>query len=175
MIKIIDNFLSSNEVSELYDALWKSDWFLQGTDYALSDRDDRGWSFTKYFDPSVEKNTIYQRLLDKIKALPELSEYECKRSLRNAYKFGDVIGLHRDLGYDITALIFGNDKWKINWGSETIFTNEESDDAEIIQSVIPKPGRLIIFDSNIPHTGRVPSSLFPHYRYSLVFNFNKTI
>ena len=98
MIKILDNFLSSEEVLELHEELWKSDWYLAGTDYALNDRTERGWSFTKYFDPSKEKNIIYQKILDKIYLLPELSDYQCARTLKNAYKFGDVIGVHRDLG-----------------------------------------------------------------------------
>lgn len=173
MIEVFDSFLNDEEISELYDELWNADWYLQGTDYSLADRNDRGWSLTKYFKVEDEKSTIYSRILDKILLLPILNgKYKCTRTLRNAYKFGDVIGLHKDLGYTLTALVFGNKEWNINWGSETIFTNEESPNAEIIKSVIPKPGRLVIFDSNIPHTGRVPSSLFPHYRYSVAYNLN---
>ena len=175
MIKVFDNFLEQNDIETLHKVLWDSDWYLQGTDYPMSDLNQRGWAFIKYMNLDEEKQPIYKKILSKIQNLPELENMVCSRVLRNAYKFSDVIGLHRDTGYDITALVFGNKEWKLNWGSETIFTNEETEDAEIIQSVIPKPGRLLIFDSDIPHTGRVPSSSFPHYRYSLVFNFKKTI
>jgi hypothetical protein len=175
MIKVIDNFLESEEIQKLYEVLWNADWYLQGTDYALNQRNDRGWSLTKYMDLKNEENQIYQEILEKVCQIDELKDLTCSRVLRNAYKFGDVIGLHKDLGYDITVLIFGNHEWKLNWGSETIFTDTESDDAEIIKSVIPKPGRLVMFDSLIPHTGRVPSPAFPHYRYSLVFNFKKNL
>ena len=175
MIKIVDNFLDDKTIHELYDELWNADWYLQGTDYSLSDRNDRGWSLTKYLKLPLQSNSIYDIIYQKVSELPELKDYQLSRVLRNAYKFSDVIGLHRDIGYDITVLIFGNKEWKLNWASETIFTSEESENAEIIKSVIPKPGRLLIFDSNIPHTGRVPSSAFPHYRYSLVYNFKKKL
>lgn len=173
MINVIDNFLDKDEIKELHAVLWNADWYLQGTDYTLDSQDERGWSFTKYMDLDSENKPIYNKIHNKIASLPELQGYKCARVLRNAYKFGDVIGLHKDLGYEITALVFGNKQWKLNWGSETIFTDEESENAEIIKSVIPKPGRVVLFDSLIPHTGRVPNSSFPHYRYSLVFNFKK--
>ncbi len=175
MIKVTDNFLESEEIQKLYEVLWNADWYLQGTDYALNERNDRGWAFIKYMDLKNEENPIYREILEKVCQIDELKDYTCSRVLRNAYKFGDVIGLHKDFGYDITVIVFGNQEWKLNWGSETIFTDTESDDAEIIKSVIPKPGRLVMFDSLIPHTGRVPSPAFPHYRYSLVFNFKKNL
>lgn len=173
MIEVIDNFLDEKEIQSLYDTLWNADWYLQGTDYNLSDRNDRGWSLTKYMNLRDEKNPIYENILNKVSQLTKLQGYTMARCLRNAYKYSDVIGLHKDIGYDITVLLFGNNEWKLSWGSETIFTNEESENSEIIKSVIPKPGRLLMFDSLIPHTGRVPSSSFPHYRYSLVYNFKK--
>ena len=67
-------------------------------------------------------------------------------------------------------MIYGNNNWDANWGSETVFFDKIGSDAEIIKSILPKPGRLVLFDANIPHTGRVPSSMFPNYRYSLVYN-----
>lgn len=172
MIEVIDNFLSEQEINQLYETLWFTDWYLKGTDGPLIDKKNRGWSLTKYFSPN-EEDEIYQKILDRILTIPQLEgKYKCDRALRNAYKFGDVLGIHQDLGFTLTALLFGNNEWDINWGSETIFTSNTNHDCEIVKSVIPKPGRLIVFDSMIPHTGRVPSSLYPHYRYSVVFNLN---
>lgn len=172
MIEVFDNFLDDNEIEELYDVLWNADWYLKGTDYSLSNRNDRGWSLTKYSILEDKSSEIYHKILQKISSHPLINNrYQCARTLRNAYKYGDVLGLHKDEGFDITAMVYGNREWNLNWGSETIFAEEERQDAEIIKSVIPKPGRLVIFDSLIPHTGRVPSSLFPNYRYSVVYNF----
>ena len=107
--------------------------------------------------------------------LPILNNnYECHRNMINAYKYSDVLSIHDDgpiNGFkNITALIYGNSTWDANWGSETVFFDKKGSDAEIIKSILPKPGRLVLFDAGIPHTGRVPSSMFPNYRYSLVYN-----
>jgi SM-20-related protein len=40
----------------------------------------------------------------------------------------------------------------MSYGGETIFTNPER--TEIIHSVIPKPGRALLFDGFIPHCAR---------------------
>ena len=148
MIEVIDNFLTQEEIKILYEEMWYSDWYLIGSDYPNDSIGGQGWSFTKYFDVDKESNQIYRNILNKISELPQIKDkYVCERSLRNAYKFGDLIGLHKDVCYEITALIYGNKEWKINWGAETIFTDSESQDSEIIKSVIPKPGRLVLFDS----------------------------
>jgi SM-20-related protein len=97
----------------------------------------------------------------------------------NAYKYSDVLSIHTDpdiKGFNnITAIIYGNDNWDANWGSETVFFDKTGSDAEIIKSILPKPGRLVLFDAGIPHTGRVPSSAFPNYRYSLVYNLELNV
>lgn len=174
MIQVIDNFLSKNEIEQLYDCLWKQDWNLSATDKGGITREDRGWAMWKILNDKDIFFPFYNSLLNKVLELELLSEgFECKRMLVNAYKFGDVMGIHTDDGFDYTAIIYCNHKWEINWGSETIFVDEDRPDCDIIKSVIPKPGRLVIFDSSIPHTGRVPNSVFPNYRYSLVFNLVK--
>ena len=175
MIEIIDEFLNKTEIDKLYDILWSSDLYLIGIEDHTSNRNDRRWSLSKQIKKEDKDINFFSEILGKILNLPILNnQYECYRNMINAYKYSDVLSIHDDgviNGFNnITALIYGNDNCDANWGSETVFFDKKSSDAEIIKSILPKPGRLVLFDANIPHTGRVPSSIFPNYRYSLVYN-----
>jgi Rps23 Pro-64 3,4-dihydroxylase Tpa1-like proline 4-hydroxylase len=175
MIEIINEFLNKKEIDKLYDILWSSDLYLIGIENHINDRNDRRWSLSKQIKKEDKDIDFFNEILDKILNLSILNnEYDCYRNIINAYKYSDVLSIHDDgvtNGFkNITALIYGNNNWDANWGSETVFFDKIGSDAEIIKSILPKPGRLVLFDANIPHTGRVPSSMFPNYRYSLVYN-----
>ena len=176
-IVVEDNFLTSDEIKLLYDICWNSDLYLKGVEsnYANEDRDSRKWSLTKFIHTYDSNYKFYNLLAKRILQHSSINgKYECFRILLNAYKYSDVLSVHTDVHDNLagckTALIYGNEKWDINWGSETVFLSSMEPDAEILKSVIPKPGRLVMFDADIPHTGRPPVSVFPNYRYSIAFN-----
>ena len=54
---------------------------------------------------------------------------------------------------------------KADWAGETVFYNDQRDD--IIRSVYPRPGRIAVFDSRIPHVSRTPSRNCPMVRYTI--------
>jgi Rps23 Pro-64 3,4-dihydroxylase Tpa1-like proline 4-hydroxylase len=175
MIEIVDGFLNKKEIDKLYDILWYSDLYLKGREQHSEDRTDRRWSLSKEVEKNDKDIIFFTEIKNKILNLPILNnEYYCYRTMINAYKYSDVLSIHDDGNQNgfknITALIYGNSNWDANWGSETVFFDKIGSDAEIIKSILPKPGRLVLFDAKIPHTGRVPSSMFPNYRYSLVYN-----
>jgi len=62
-------------------------------------------------------------------------------------------------------LYYANTDWQINgWHGETLFYN---DDLSIRQALPYVPGRIIVFDGEIPHTIRPQSHIAPHYRFTL--------
>lgn len=81
----------------------------------------------------------------------------------NAMSFGDEGYAHID-GDNITTCIFYiNDGWHSQWSGETVFYSgehtEDYNDAwyynhEIIKSILPRYGRLVVFDGKIPHSVR---------------------
>ena len=97
-----------------------------------------------------------------------LDHKDFKKCLYNCFSYSDSPRVHIDSHSDkgLTYLIYLNEYWDVNMGGETVFV---SDDGEIIQSVTPKPGRLIKFQSNILHLGRPPVKHANTNRYSLVF------
>lgn len=172
-IKVYDNFLTQEEILQLDNILINSDFYLMGTSSKNEDRGSRDWTMVRVIENDDKNIDFYNKLQNRILELVSVEvNYSCYRKMVNSYKFGDVLTVHSDHEKikglkPLTALIYGNKNWDVNWGSETVFVDNQG---EIIKSIIPKPGRLVVFDATLPHTGRVPSSLFPHYRYSVVFN-----
>lgn len=66
-----------------------------------------------------------------------------------------------------TLVIFCNDYWAVNWGGELIFFNETKSD--IIAAVIPRPGRIVVFDGQIPHRAKSPSIECDQLRVTIAF------
>jgi len=96
--------------------------------------------------------------------------------------------VHRDSRYapneSFTSLWYSHKNWHPNWGGETLFYHIDTTDAEFfnkslkynketpdlhdklnnmlcdceITAVVPKPNRLVIFDSGILHSGRAPQT-----------------
>jgi Rps23 Pro-64 3,4-dihydroxylase Tpa1-like proline 4-hydroxylase len=54
----------------------------------------------------------------------------------------------------VTSILYLNKDWEENWQGETMFY-----DQEIAYAVLPKYGRLVIFDGDISHAARPPSRL----------------
>jgi hypothetical protein len=69
-----------------------------------------------------------------------------------------------------TMLIYAQSQWHYDWGGETKFYN--NDLTEIALSVIPKPGRIVIFDGQIPHSASVPNRLAKEPRYTYAIKYN---
>jgi len=67
-------------------------------------------------------------------------------------------------------LYYVNLEWNQGFHGETLFYTE---DLESIQFASPyTPGRIMVFDANIPHTIRPQSIIAPQYRFSLSIFFN---
>lgn len=91
----------------------------------------------------------------------------------NALKSNDKPGVHCDCSgdgeYSPTILVYCNNEWNYNWGGETVFFDENLD---VKRAVLPKPGRVVVFDGRLPHTARPPVSIFEGYRYILTFKYD---
>lgn len=74
--------------------------------------------------------------------------------------------VHRDIDAPdaVTFLYYANLIWKGTWGGETVFYNRKLD---AVAAVTPKPGRLVMFHSNIFHRAGVPHPDTPTYRYTV--------
>lgn len=103
--------------------------------------------------------------------LPYLNGYVTNSISVNMCTHADKYRIHMDAADGLTLLYYANLKWDIDWGGETMFFDEELQDVEFTS--IYKPGRVVLFDSSIPHIARTPTVIAPYYRFTFVHRFMK--
>ena len=74
-------------------------------------------------------------------------------------------------GNHLTLLYYPNLEWDNSFGGETLFANDQINDVVFTSMYVP--GRVIIFDSSIPHKMSAPSTSCPFYRFTYVMNWRK--
>ena len=117
--------------------------------------------------------------LEKINILPYIIEsidktsWFTKKSLKsiklNLVKSDDVHFIHSHPN-EYVALYYVNLNWEDGWYGETIFHDPIHVD-EVIFTSLYKPGRIILFDGEIPHSIRPQSTRGPKYRMTLSLFF----
>ena len=90
------------------------------------------------------------------------------RVYMNLYPFGAEALAHTDSDRDdeITALVPIHASWHHDWGGETVLIDRFGD---VTRSVLPYPGRALVFRSNILHSARPVTRSCPLARRMLVF------
>ena len=92
----------------------------------------------------------------------------------SGYVYGTVHDIHQDgshPGHCYTIMFYLNKFWDISYGGETIYTDPTK--TEIICSVLPKPGRVVVFDGQIPHCAREVSRICADLRMVATFKYFK--
>lgn len=110
---------------------------------------------------------VYKQIWDCMKESFSELNLKPERILVNLYNHGDSSWAHKDSesNKDYTVIIFLNDYWDINWGGE--FALFENDD--LIKAFTPKPGRYVVFKSNITHGARPVSREASYPRLAIAY------
>lgn len=101
--------------------------------------------------------------------------YRPYRAYTNVASFGDMLFTHTDClpeQDDLTALWYLCEQWDIEWGGETVFYDEHG---EVACAVMPRPGRLVVFDGRIRHAGRPPNRICYAPRYTMAVKFERSV
>jgi SM-20-related protein len=88
----------------------------------------------------------------------------------NGQTWGQDSPIHRDnlpSEPGRTAVLFCNDYWTTTWSGELLFCNNAKTD--VITAVLPKPGRIVIFDGEMPHRAKSPSIDCDRLRTTIAF------
>ena len=161
-IKIIDNVLSIEILKNFEKTFIERPWFL-GYDGEELENFSLGHIRYKNNFTQIE---IY--LLSKLKE-QGVDINRIKRCYYNCFRKCDNPTYHMDYGRQ-TYMFYLNKEWSKFWGAPTKFKSKQY---HIARSVFPKPGRLVIFDSNIWHKGTAPNILMPNKiagRMSIAFH-----
>jgi len=171
-ITIIDNILPRASIEGLYAACAMSNYGLIGASN-LDIQDMQNRKMICYInDEFLYKNNflipeVQKVLMEQLKDTPV------------AFKSYINLGIHSECpkihvdhfasGKGKTVLYYANYNWNINWAGETVFYNDDCDEIEYITPFIP--GRILIFDSDIPHSAKQQTFDAPPYRFTIALKF----
>lgn len=174
MIKIIDNQLPERllldcvkeaETSSSYSVLHGAADGAQNFKYS--------WHlFHRDTDERIQ-NPLFAQLWEEVKKYLPLKSC-LHRVYVNSHTYGveDVIHIDDlDLEKGITVIVYLCNAWYPEWFGQTLFFSSEDrlNHNEIIQSIIPKPNRVLMFDKRIPHCVSPLSRRFTGVRLTCMF------
>jgi hypothetical protein len=83
--------------------------------------------------------------------------------------YGELHLPHVDAAFGITALYCANLEWRRDWQGETVFYDGD----EPTHVVLPRPGRVLLFDAALRHRGSPPSRDCYEPRINIAFKFQR--
>lgn len=172
MIEIFDDLITFSVRSQILN-------FIQNSNYRLV-----GWQDREDFDR--EKLDIHSawsledlqrsNLMPYVEQAIKQSKFnigieQYQKCVVNLVKAGDVYHthVHRD---QYGLLYYANLEWFEHYAGETLFFDKFK--KEVVKAISFVPGRIIVFDGDIPHTIRPQSSIGPQFRFTLTVFFDKT-
>lgn len=176
--------LENNKKVEVFDNLFPYDWRLSTyifcrnsafrigwSDTAIAERTQYNLLFSTYTNEDIINLGIYN-YINKQEILNSLAGLGLSKCILNLSVPSDVNFVHTHDEKKV-VLYYVNVDWKDGWHGETLFYSENLND---IQLGLPyTPGRLIIFDADIPHTIRPQSIIASHHRMTLAMFYDKQL
>ena len=152
-INIYDNvFENLCELKNYFDIFIESSFQKTNQDIVKYDTKQVNLKWVRFFEESEIESFGFLKLYKS--KIPLLDNKTILKQYLNLSTFETIDEIHKDDG-NLTIVQFMNPSWNANWFGELIFLNDEQ--TEIRLSILPKPGRIVIFDNNINHSARVPS------------------
>ena len=168
MIQIFDNLLDLNFRRNLYQSAVNSAFKVGWEDSSLIENRSH-----VYLHSILSlQDIIKSQLLDKLAGTQVheiLKNKKFDSAVINLSKSTDTHWCHTHPGQTV-LLYYINLEWQHAWAGETLFYNDELTD--ITRACVYTPGRIIVFDGEIPHTIRPQSAAAPQFRFTLSVFFN---
>lgn len=165
-IVVVDNLIDHKQVEAIERFLLSSPWGY--TEKASYDKDAPTHWVTELSMNSPEVATIVSAFspLEPFSAIQQLHMY---RVYCNAHVSSDLPLPHVDSKHEgeRTILYYGNSEWKPEFAGETVFFEND----EIVRSILPRPGRIVLFDSTVKHCARVQTRQFTGLRLTVAFKY----
>jgi hypothetical protein len=165
-IVVIDEFFSDTQRMKIHFVMKSLKLERGGLTYG---NDPTTLHYAAEADYSLVKDfPFFKRLVNEAESLLK-EEVLCGRMIYREFVYGDQPDFHVDskVPGKVTAVLYLNEEWKEHDRGETLF----SDDSGIGVSVLPTPGRAVLFDARINHTSNAPSRNCYKTRQLVVFNF----
>ena len=167
-IKILDDIFSPEEIVKIH----RECLTVPCTWAAINDPRWKFWNgqiVSKQFNRLNDYPNI-MHVWETAKHALELDEYRIDVVYVNGQSLGNESPLHNDYR-DLTFIYYSNPNWKLGWDGGTSFYNQERNDC--IASVSYKGGRIVAYDSSVPHKPQAISMYANDIRIVLVFKLLK--
>jgi|TARA_B100001094_G_scaffold37475_1_gene31790 hypothetical protein len=177
-ITVVDGLFNTAEIVGIHTGLLQLPYQIGQSNSAQVQNLADKRMITKLSPPHLERFALFdheQRQPTMRQLIPE--EWEISDAYVNLGLKSDTQSIHVD-AYDrggdnqyVTYLYYANDTWQSHWGGETLFFDDASDEVEYV--VRPRPGRVVVFDSQIPHLAHIQTTSGPSYRFTIAIKFQK--
>lgn len=164
LLEVYDNLVSRKLIDEIFESIHQPA-------YKFGQKSNPGDMFGFWIAHITEEVLTSVKPLNALMRIVDdnvtKGQFDIARIYVNAYNYGDCPTVHTDHDSEgfFTLLYYANPVWHVDWSGETVFYNQARDD--IIRAVHPTPGRMVFFDSRIPHTARTPSRVCDFIRYTI--------
>ena len=174
MIEIYDNVIPKDLLNKIYYYLrYDHAWHFSKDDHATNKAIEAKSPCTLGTSRNLDEFEIYHfSLLSILEEKWDISRIT--RNLTNCFRKGDNPQYHQDSTAtfngkkDRTFIFYPNLIWHEDWGAATKFKIP----GEKVKTIYPKPGRLIVFEGHLWHTGTRCTKKMPDYlpgRFSIAF------
>lgn len=170
-LKVFDDVFSWADRQHFYGFLQNSSYRITGGAGLTIEQSSDVALQSVFTDQDLINFGFMQRLPQHIK--DAYAGYEPSRSYGLIVNHLQQPHFHTDTGIQdrLTLLYYANLYWDKDWGGETIFTDDKVD--EVIYTSRLVPGRIVLFDSKIPHKPSTPSTKADAFRLTFVINLTK--
>ncbi len=120
--------------------------------------------FSEWSEDDLVASGLWEHMEKCIQQTTWFTNSKFSRCILNLVRPNDVHLIHSH-GYDQVVLYYVNLEWRDGWYGETLFYSEDTRDVVFTSPFVP--GRMILFDGNIPHAIRPQSVAAPKYRWTI--------
>lgn len=168
-LDVFDGAVSFSEREHIYSVVRNSMYRIGNEDADAVETAQHKYMCAYYNDGDVEHTGIMQFIRD-TPVWGIVGHLPLVRAHVNLSTPTDCHWAHDHRG-QMGLLYYVNKHWKHDWAGETMFFNDDL--SEVFHASVYTPGRIIVFDGEMPHSVRPQSSIAPTYRFTLSLFFQK--
>ena len=168
-IDLYDDIFTFGERLVLYDTFRNCPFFMRGTDDSIIDHQS---DITMVHEVTQDflNNTRFLKVLSGEPEFNELiTKYKVNSAIVNVTTPADKYHKHVDIVGGKTLLYYVNMDWNPSFFGETVFVGDRDDDYQFVAPYVP--GRIVVFDGEIPHIIRPQIMSGPKYRMTFAIKF----
>lgn len=163
-LNVYDNTIPHQVRYEIWNYCTKSTYRLGWQDSQETNKNDLN-TYSTWTEEELKESGLYPYILGTVKDTDWFTNKNIKKIIVNLVRSNDIHYIHGHSKSQV-ALYYVNLDWQDGWYGETLFYEPENLDTIAYASQYI-PGRIILFDGNIPHSIRPQSVKAPKYRFTI--------